>query len=296
MSDTKTQYVYEPFAQTEEYQKVNLEIVQGWIEMISAQAGRPVRTLIDVACGVGTMAQLFLQNLPVDWPRPAVTLVDMSQEAIAQATRRVKLQVAELDSVCGRIQDISLPEARYDVALWGNGIHYLSEDEQVAALGRLRPAIRPGGWLLFNSAFTEESRPAETLPFYRAQIAKAVRYLQSIGVRRERDDARPSSSSFLPADHYTTILKQVGFSVQEVRSVAARLYQSAWEHISGFAQYAAGALHGYREEVAAQAMRLAVAPAIEQYGVRDQDNRPYVQRNWLAAVARVTGDAEDASS
>ena len=294
MTDTENQYVYEPFAQTEEYLQVNLEIVRGWIEMIRLQAGKPVRALIDVACGVGTMAQLFLQNLPVDWPRPSVTLVDMSHAAIEQATQRVKPQAAELDAICGPIQNVTLPDGRYDVVLWGNGIHYLTAEEQVEALGRLRSAIRPGGWLLFNSAFTEESRPAETLPFYRAQIAKAVRYLQSIGVRRERQDARPISSSFLPADHYTAILQQVGFSVQEVRSVAARLYQSAWEHISGFAQYAAGALHGYGEETASQAMRMAVAPAIEQYGVRDHENRPYVQRNWLAAAARVAVDAEEA--
>jgi ubiquinone/menaquinone biosynthesis C-methylase UbiE len=287
MTDTENNYVYEPFAQTEEYLKVNLEIVREWIEMIKLHAGRPVRTVIDVACGVGTMAQLFLQNLPVEWPRPTVTLVDMSHAAIDQATQRVKPQVPALDSICGPIQSVTLPDQAYDVVLWGNGIHYLTAEEQVEALGRLRSAIRPGGWLLFNSAFTEESRPAETLPFYRAQIAKAVRYLQSIGVRRERNDARPSSSSFLPADHYTRILQQVGFSVQEVHSVAARLYQSAWEHISGFAQYAAGALHGYGEEIAAQAMRMAVAPAIEQYGVRDHENRPYVQRNWLAAAARV---------
>ena len=282
----EAEYVYEPFAETEDYKSVNREIVRSWIDTMKREGTRQVSALVDVACGVGTMARLFLENLPSGWSRPEVTLVDMSAQAIDQATARVAPYVTRLDSICGRIQDVELPADRYDVVLWGNGIHYLDEQEQLTALARLRPALREGGWLLFNSAFTEESRPAETIPFYRAQIAKAVRYLQSIGVRREREEAPPSSSRFLPADHYAEVLKRVGFTVQEIHSVAARLYQTAWEHISGFAQYASGALHGYREDAAAQAMRLAVGPAIEQYGTRDQDDRPYVQRNWLAAMAR----------
>lgn len=287
MPKSETDYQYEPFAQTEEYQRVNREIVSGWVETIASQGAGRVRALVDVACGVGTMAKLFLESLPEAWSRPAVTLVDMSPQAIDQARARVEPEVPAVDAICGRIQDVELPEACYDVAIWGNGIHYLTADEQAEALTRIRPAIREGGWLLFNSAFTQESRPPETLQFYRAQISRAVRYLQSRGIRRERAEARPSSSTFLPAEHYAELLSQVGFSVQEVRTVAARLYQTAWEHISGFAQYAAGALHGYGTDVAAQAMRLAVGPAIEQYGVRDTEDRPYIQRNWLAAIARV---------
>ena len=281
------EYVYEPFAETPEYLKVNREIVRGWINTIARESDRQVRMLVDVACGVGTMVQLFLENMPAGWAKPEVMLVDMSPTAIDQATEHVRPHVAGLDSICGKIQEVELPKGRYDVVLWGNGIHYLNAEEQLAALNRLRPTLRDGGWLLFNSAFTAESRPDDTIPFYRAQIARAVRYLQSLGIKRERVEAPPNSSKFLPADHYAELLRQVGFSVQEVRSVAARLYQTAWEHISGFAQYAAGALHGYREDLAATAMRLAVAPAIEQYGERDPENRPYVTRNWLAAMARV---------
>ncbi len=287
MQEHETEYEYEPFAQTEEYQRVNREIVHGWVNTIVSQGAGGIRALVDVACGVGTMAKLFLESLPAAWPRPVVTLVDMSPKAIEQARVRVEPEATSVDSICARVQDVELPQAGYDVAIWGNGIHYLTADEQEAALSRLRPAIREGGWFLFNSAFTDESRPPETLPFYRAQIAKAVRYLQSRGIRRERVEARPSSSTFLPAEYYADLLSRVGFSVQEIRSVAAQLYQTAWEHISGFTQYATGALHGYGAEVASQAMRYAVGPAIEEYGARDAEDRPYIQRNWLAAVARV---------
>lgn len=293
MEDRKaTGYVYEPFAETQEYQDVNRAIVRGWVDTMIAAGTRQVRSLIDVACGVGTMACLFLENAPAAWGRPQVTLVDMSGEAIEQATPRVQPLASGLHSICGRIQDVELPGAQFDVALWGNGIHYLDEDEQERALAALRHAMRPGGWLLFNSAFTAESRPADTIPFYRAQIARAARYLQSMGIRRRRTETRPNSSRFLPQAHYADLLTRVGFSVHEISSVAARLYQTAWEHISGFAQYAAGALHGYAEEAASSAMRLAVAPAIEQYGERDKENRPYVTRNWLSAIARVTGAGE----
>jgi SAM-dependent methyltransferase len=171
--------------------------------------------------------------------------------------------------------------------MWGNGIHYLDEESQQKAILNLRRILKPGGWFLFNSAFCAESRPEETLPFYKAQIANAVRQLRSLGADRDKSMPKPDAASFLDKTYYQNMLQQAGFRVQEMKDLAARLYKTAWEHISGFSQYAAGALHGYRADIAAKALREAVGPSLEEHGQRDEQNRLYIQRNWVATIAQL---------
>jgi len=282
-----SEYVYEPFAESEEYKEVNRSIIGTWIDAIAAAGSRGVSTLLDLGSGVGTMVQLFLERLPHGWAQPAVVCVDMSDQALEQARSRLNQSVQDLRVIAGRIEEVEMDVNAFDVAIWGNGIHYLDEAAQLTALEKVRDSLKDGGWFFFDTAFTAESRPPETIPFYRAQVAKAIRYLKSIGAKRAAHEAAPESSRFLSASYYADLMRRVGLTTQTMRSVAVRLYQTAWEHISGFAQYAAGALHGYREDLAATAMRQAVAPAIEEYGLRDEHNRPFVPRAWLAGAARV---------
>jgi ubiquinone/menaquinone biosynthesis C-methylase UbiE len=288
MDQTETKYVYEPFADTEEYQNINRRIVREWIDALVAAGYRGINSLLDLGSGVGTMVQLFLENLPRGWSQPDVVCVDMSGEALEQARRRLAPRVSHLEVIASPVEELELTRT-FDIAMWGNGIHYLNESNLTLAMRKIRGALSEGGWFFFNSAFTEESRPPETMPFYRAQVGKAIRYLKSIGARREKQESAPQSSRFLPVAHYEAALRDVGFAVQAMRSSVIGLYQTAWEHISGFAQYAAGALHGYRGDVAAEAMKQAVGPAIEEYGQRDEQNRPFVPRGWVSGIARLPG-------
>lgn len=285
MSNQQPDYVYEPFADTPEYMDVNRRIIREWIDALVAAGSRGVNSLLDLGSGVGTMVQLFLENLPRGWPQPAVTCVDMSDEALEHARRRLEPSVRKLEVITSPVEQLELSRT-FDVAMWGNGIHYLDESQLRVAMEKVRDALEDGGWFFFNTAFTEESRPPETLPFYRAQVQRAMRYLKSIGAKREKHDTAPQSSRFLPARHYEAVLEEVGFAVESMHSTAVRLYQTAWEHISGFAQYASGALHGYPGNLAGEAMREAVEPVIKEYGERDEANRPFVIRRWLSGVAR----------
>jgi ubiquinone/menaquinone biosynthesis C-methylase UbiE len=281
-------YVFEPFADTAEYRAVNGEIVRGWLEMMMQSGTTRIGDLLDIATGVGTMVELFLMYLPKGWNQPTVVCLDKSTEALEQARDRL------MPNLEGRIrllhssaEELHLPDNSQDVVVWGNGIHYLDAEKQEKALGSVKRILKSGGWLFFNSAFYAESRAPETLIFYRAQVRKAVQYLRALGVRRERKEARPKASNFLPLSHYENLVEQVGFKVEEVREVGARLCSTTMEHISNFQQYAAGALHGYRAEAAAEAMREAVALALEKHGERDEQGKRFISRNWLAVSARV---------
>jgi ubiquinone/menaquinone biosynthesis C-methylase UbiE len=209
----------------------------------------------------------------------------MSEEALEQTRIRLGPSVSDLKLVHSTVQEMSMPDNSVDVAVWGNGIHYLNAQGQEEALRSIKRVVKPQGWFVFNSAFYQESRPPETSTFYRSQVRKAVEQLRSIGVHRQERTARPEASDFLPRSHYEELMQLVGFKIVEAKETASHMYRTAWEHISGFHQYAAGALHGYDPEAAADAMRKAVAPALEEHGTRDEHNIPYVQRNWLSIIA-----------
>ncbi len=287
MSAAKTEFVYEPFADTEEYNLVNADLIGTWIESLKERGHEGVGRLLDIATGVGTMAKLFLDNIPPHWSIPTVICLDQSKEALEQTKRNLQGKTTNVEFMHSRAQDMDLPENSIDVALWGNGIHYLDADEQEETLTKVKRALKSGGWLFFNSAFYAESRPPETIAFYRAQVRRAVEYLKSKGINRDRMDARPSASNFFAKEYYEDLVKKVGFSLEDVREKVVRLSGAAMEHISAFQQYAAGALHGYNPPAAAEAMKASVAPAMEQHGEPDANGILAVRRNWLSISALV---------
>ena len=288
MTTAKPEFLYEPFADTEEYNAVNAELIDIWIESLIERGHEGVDRLLDIATGVGTMATLFLDNLPAHWSTPTVVCLDQSKEALEQTKRTLGEKTSKLELIHSRAQDINLPENSIDVALWGNGIHYLEAEEQEETLTKVRLALKKGGWLFFNSAFYAESRPPETIAFYRAQVRRAVEYLKSRGISRDRMDARPPASNFFSKEYYEDLVKKAGFSLEDVREKVVRLSGVAMEHISAFQQYAAGALHGYNPPDAAEAMKLSVASAMEQHGEPDANGILAVRRNWLSISASVS--------
>lgn len=286
MATPKAEFVYEPFADTEEYHSVNSELVRTWIESLVERGNPGADRLLDIATGVGTMANLFLDNLPAHWNIPTVVCLDRTKEALDQAKLNLKGKTSKLELIHSRAQDMNLPENSIDVALWGNGIHYLDMEEQEEALAKVKRALKKGGWLFFNSAFYAESRPPETIAFYRAQVRRAVEYLKSKGIDRDRMDARPSASNYFSKAYYEDLVKKVGFNLEDVREKVVRLSGVAMEHISAFQEYAAGALHGYNPPDAAEAMKLSVASAMEQHGEPDDNGILAIRRHWLAISAQ----------
>lgn len=238
---------FEPFAGMPEYRAVNAEIVRSWIALMCKRCKcgeKGVRRMLDIATGVGTMAELFLAHLPPDWRRPQVVCVDKSEEALDLAREHLGLPPEAMTLVHAEAETMSLEPACADIAVWGNGIHYLSAEDQESALTRIKNALRPGGWLFFNTTFYEGARPPDTMPFYRAQVVEAVRFLRKRGVERMSAAGRPEASRYLSADHYRLLAERLGFTVLEVCESVTRTSLAFWEAICSYYQYSAGALHG----------------------------------------------------
>lgn len=279
------QYNYEPFADTEEYKKVNTDCIHSWVQIMKKKGVSGIEALLDVATGAGTMVQIVFDNLPDSWKTAAVMCLDQSSEALKLAQSRLEKTVDRLKMVHSSIEDMTIPDQSVDIAVWGNGIHYLSEDDQLDSIKRIKRALKPGGLLFFNTAFYEEARPADTLPFYRTQVKNAVNYLRKRGVKRERSDTKTEAAKFLPKSYYEDLVKQAGFKLVEASEFTLEMHREAWEYISAFQQYAAGALRGYPINEAIEAMRGSVEPALVQHGRPDSDGELFIPRKWLAISA-----------
>ena len=287
MEELREKYDYEPFADTEEYRQVNGDCIYSWVELMKKKGTNSIDAILDIATGAGTMVQIVFDYLPESWRKAAVMCLDQSGEALKIAQSKLEKTVERLKLVHSSVEDMTLDDSSIDFAVWGNGIHYLSEQDQLDSVKRIKQALKPGGFFFFNTAFYEEARPAETLPFYRTQVKTAVQYLRERGVSRLRDDSRTEASKFLPKSHYEELVQQSGFKLVEVKEFAVDMKREAWEYISSFQQYAAGALRGYPVDEAVRAMREAVQPALEQHGERDSDGNLYITRKWLAISSQV---------
>lgn len=286
MSEKET-YIYEPFAETDEYKKVNGDIIARWVENMAELGAGRVDKIMDIATGVGTMALLFVSKLPDQFKYSELVCLDQSAEALKRAAEKLGGSVSNMSFIKAKVQDAEIEKQSIDIVIWGNGIHYLTEQEQRDSLENIRRGMKDGGWLFFNTAFYEGSRPQETLSFYRTQVKKAVQSLRERGIKREKEHVRAEAANFHPREYYEELVSLAGFKLVEAQEYAAKLSTEAWEYISSFQQYAAGALGGYPVEEASVAMRDAVAPAIAEHGDQNEDGSRFVTRNWLSICARV---------
>ena len=283
---SKSDYNFEPFAKTPEYREVNRKIIVRWVAAMVDSGVSRVNRLLDIATGIGTMVRLFLDELPEEWGQPEVTCLDKSEGALEVARSKLGSIVGSLRSIHSPIQELQPGEEKMDVVLWGNGIHNLSEESQIEAVKRIRGNLEEDGWFFFNTAFYEGARPEGTKSFYRYQVRKAVEFLREKGVERQKDKGKAEASKFHSQKHYRELVKRAGLELHETEELTAPLHQEAWEYISGFKNYATGALHGYPVEEAQEALRRAVAPALEKYGVEDESGELYIPRKWLRVSSR----------
>ena len=101
------QYNYEPFADTEEYKKVNADCINSWVEVMKKKGVNSIGALLDVATGAGTMVQIVFDNLPESWKTAAVMCLDQSSEALKVAQSRLEKTVGKLKMVHSSIKEVA---------------------------------------------------------------------------------------------------------------------------------------------------------------------------------------------
>ncbi|MFP4136257.1 MAG: class I SAM-dependent methyltransferase [Candidatus Acetothermia bacterium] len=285
---SEAEYNFESFAKTPEYREINRKIIVSWVASMVDSGVDGVSRLLDIATGIGTMVRIFLDELPDDWEQPEVICLDKSEGALKVAREKLKSVVQSLDSIHSPIQELRGGGERVNVVLWGNGIHNLSEEDQAESVRRIAASLEEDGWFFFNTAFYEGARPEGTKSFYRYQIRKAVEFLRERGIKREKKKGKAEAAKFHSRAHYGDLIQEAGLNLHEAEELTAPLYREAWEYISGFKNYALGALHGYPVKEAQKALKEAVAPALEKYGFEDESGELYIPRKWLHVSSRAS--------
>lgn len=116
-----------------------------FVEKLFLRAKRPVKTLLDLACGTGTMTEIFARR------GYRVTGVDLSPEMLAQAQQKL----AALDPppllLCQSMPRLRLLEPVDAAICCLDSINYLTKPRDVQrTFARLYDAVAPDGALVFD--------------------------------------------------------------------------------------------------------------------------------------------------
>lgn len=116
-----------------------------FVERLFLRARRPVRSLLDLACGTGTMAELFARR------GYTVTGVDGSPGMLAQAQRKLAALEPMPLLLCQSMPRLRLLEPVDAAICCLDSINYLTRPRDVQrTFVRLHDAIAPGGALVFD--------------------------------------------------------------------------------------------------------------------------------------------------
>lgn len=271
-------FSFEPFAETAEYLAVNRAALSNLGRYVSGA----VRRMLDLATGVGTMVQLGREQIPA-LRQAMVVCVDASREAVVAARRRLSSE-PNLHWLQALAQHLPL-RGPFELTTFGNGIHNLSHEDKLAALKDVFRVTAPGGLLFFNSAFYQGTVVEGTEGFYRAKILRAVAELKQLGIPRSKE-GRAEARNWLSPEEYAELVRAAGFEVVYVGQREVRVYREGWQRICEYADYAAGALHGYPVDIAAQVLSRVVVSVLDELGFIDEHGRRYIPRRWLEVIAR----------
>ena len=116
-----------------------------FVEKLFLCAKRPVRSLLDLACGTGTMTVLFARR------GYTVTGVDYSPEMLAQAQQKLAAINSPPLLLCQSMPQLRLLDSVDAAICCLDSINYLTRPRDVQrTFNRLHDAIAPGGSLVFD--------------------------------------------------------------------------------------------------------------------------------------------------
>ena len=273
---------FEPFSRTPEYLDVNQRCTRAWVDAIPA--GCSILRILDIATGVGTVANMFIEELARRGHHPDLTCLDSSRWALELARRNIRVSPERVSFRCADVRDDVLPEGM-DVVVWGNGIHYLKPDDHRTAIPRLVAALGEGGCFCFNTAFHVEATLPDTRAFYATKIKEAARILHSRGLQRIRGVERKPAAQPQPASYYLSLVEASGLRLLNVQEYLVKGSLHFWQAIGSFHDYAEGALPGYPVPAAAEALVAATTIAFNQHASEGEGGDRYVERKWLSVIA-----------
>lgn len=266
---------FEPFAKERSYIQVNEKLVAG---MLKRFVPRTRFRVLDIAAGTGLLTSLVRRRAHAMGAQVESLVVDVDLFALREARREAPPDSVG-DYVCASADCLPFPEI-FDMAIFANSLHLLDERAKVEALAEARRVLRPGGVLAMNTTFYTGGLVDDSRAFYGRWIRQAVVEINRACPNRTKSDRAQSTQTLGPSD-YRDLLTCSGFRVLEVRERRVLLSQSAVRAISGYRDFAMGALRANEED--AKAASRALQDTVQQT-FRDLQMK-YLPRNWLEIIA-----------
>lgn len=280
MTKYEVNMTYEPFAKEPEYIEANrafirtMDLASSWL-------------ILDLACGIGTMADLILEF------RPQVKIIglDLSHESLRltqmSGTNGLNLLLQ------GTAYFLPLKGGSVDTVIMGNSIHLLAEPDKL--LQEVRRVLRPEGLFAFNGSFYAGTFAPNTEPFYHEWVKLAILYLMNKdrllrqngqpGIPRKRGTVSGAFSHRWPSpQEWVETLRTHGFKVQSVYERTVLMRQRSFETIGAYGGFAKIILSGYPVHEASEALQATAGEALAALKMEQ------VPRFWLEIVARRQGE------
>jgi SAM-dependent methyltransferase len=270
---------YEPYSREPEYVELN----RAFVRSLTFDGAR---TVLDLACGTGSLADEILEV----HPRLRVLGVDISRESLLLARdhfaapegagRRVVLVEASADR-------LPLAGGSVDAVVMGNAIHTLPDLKRL--LLETRRVLRPGGAFSFSTSFYAGTFAPGTESFYLQWMKEALRRIAppagNGGERAGRPPRirgtvpRASSKPWLSSEEYGGVLGTCGFTVASVFQREVAMSCRSFELVGAYSGLARVLLSGYPVEQACEALSRSAAAALAAC------QRTVVPRRWLEMTA-----------
>jgi ubiquinone/menaquinone biosynthesis C-methylase UbiE len=266
---------FEPFARERAYIRLNEKLVD---RMLKRSAPCTRYRVLDVAAGTGLMTQLARRRAHALGARIDAVVVDVDPFAL-QVARSEAPPDAGASYVRASADRLPFGE-HFDMAIFANSLHLLDDRAKVESLAEVSRVLRPGGVLAMNTTFYTGAAVEDHKEFYGRWMRRAVAELNRAQPQRTKADRAPSTQTLTPSG-YRDLVACAGFEVVEVRERRVLLSQAAVRAISGYRDFAMGALRA-SEADAEQASR-ALQSTVQQ-AFRDLHMK-YLPRNWLEIIA-----------
>lgn len=126
--------------------------VEFYMQILEREGLKP-RTVLDLACGTGSVTKLLAQK------GFSVTGVDMSEEMLTEAFQKVQDMLNPPRFICQKLQELYVPRG-VDLAVCAlDSLDYITNPDDCAeALRRTYKALNPGGIFIFDVNTPEKLR------------------------------------------------------------------------------------------------------------------------------------------
>lgn len=278
-SEETDQFTFEPFAAHTFYTEINRSLVQKALATLAMHPARESLTIVDMACGTGTITRLIAEEMARQGHQQARIIgVDPSIEALRLARISIEEIGVKADFIQGETGDLSTLVQNADAAFFCNAIHLIPD--KLSAFKQMAAILAPGGVLACNTAFYDGTNLEDTVRFSRLWIRRAVGWL-----RKERPEVRLSRDTkvtamqWLPPEEYTSLLEQNGISDVDVTQERVTMTLDGIRDLGHYWLFIEGALPGAPLTIGAAALCSTVYQVGQELGMTG------VPRMWLQIVA-----------